>query len=114
MNLGSLGKVISISKDVASNNGQGNNGAMIASVASTVVGAAFPPAGMVMGLLQSTGIMDSLFSSHPEEAKAIQSEMDKFDAAVEQIMEQARNIDRYVDHLSDEQVDQVGQNAGYF
>lgn len=114
MNLGALGKLIGIAGDVGGQNSKSGGGSAITGLASTLIGSAFPPAGMVMGLLSSTGIMDSLFSSHPEEAQQIQEQMNEFDKALEEMMQQAKNIDRYVDHMSDEEVNARGEQAGYF
>ena len=111
MNLGNLGKLVGMAGDMGSNNSK-DSGVM--SLVSMAVGTAFPPAGMVLGLLSSTGIMDSLTKSHPEEAAQIKDNLDKFEEAMNNILKQAKNIDRYVDHLSDAQVDEKGKKSGYF
>jgi hypothetical protein len=111
MNLKNLGKLVGMAGDMGSNNSKDSG---IMSLVSMAIGTAFPPAGMILGILSSTGIMDTLTQKHPEEAEQLKDQIDKFEEAMNEILKQAKNIDRYVDHLSDAQVDDKGKKSGYF
>ena len=114
--IGSILKLVGLSGSMgnATANASQSSRSPVLGLAAGIVGTAFPPAGIAMALLSSTGALDSIAKDDPETASKLKQHLDEYEREMEKYVAQAAAIDNFVDHMSDDQVDAFGQSQDYF
>lgn len=89
------------------------NKSPVLGLAAAVLGTAFPAAGMVMGIL------DSVFAGEkdindPVVQGEIKSYLDEYKERMAELAQEAAKIDKFVEHMSAEEVDDAGKDQGFW